>query len=310
MDDWKEFDLSKAPKYPLTELLDFIVDNRGKTVPTSNTGIALIATNCIRNEYLYPLYEKVRYVSDETYKTWFRSHPQSGDIIFVNKGTPGRTALVPNPVDFCIAQDMMAFRVKENVIYNKYLLAVLRSRDIQQYIFNSQVGTIIPHFKKEQLKNLLIPLPKMAVQKRIGDFYYIFSKKEEVNRRIKENLEQQAQALFKYWFVDFEPFRDGEFVKSELGMIPKGWRVGKIGDIATIVSGKRPANRASIKTEDSTIPLIGASGIMGYTSDYLYESKILVTGRVGTHGVIMRFNNKCWPSDNTLVIQSKYYEFV
>ena len=104
MEEWKDYKISNAPRYPLTDLLEFIVDNRGKTVPTSRTGIALIATNCIRNEYLYPLYEKIRFVSDDTYKTWFRSHPQPGDIIFVNKGTPGRTALVPDPVDFCIAQ--------------------------------------------------------------------------------------------------------------------------------------------------------------------------------------------------------------
>ena len=138
MEELDKYNVSNAPKHPLTELLEFIVDNRGKTVPTSDTGIALIATNCIRNECLYPKYEKIRYVSDEIYRTWFRSHPQPGDIIFVNKGTPGRTALVPDPVDFCIAQDMMAFRVKKDVGYNKYLLAVLRSRDIQQFIFNSQ----------------------------------------------------------------------------------------------------------------------------------------------------------------------------
>ena len=241
MEEWKDYNISNAPRYPLTDLLEFIVDNRGKTVPTSSTGIALIATNCIRNEYLYPLYEKVRFVSDDTYKTWFRSHPQPGDIIFVNKGTPGRTALVPDPVDFCIAQDMMAFRVKKELVDNKYLLAVLRCREFQLFIANSQVGTIIPHFKKEQLKSLLIPLPSMEVQQRIGDFYYSFSQKIEVNKRINENLEQQAQALFKSWFVDFEPFKDGEFVESELGMIPKGWRVGTLDQIGEIIGGGTPS---------------------------------------------------------------------
>ena len=100
MEEWKRNSIYNAPQVPLTELLDFIVDNRGKTVPTSEKGIALIATNCIKNEFLYPVYEKVRYVSQDIYETWFRSHPQPGDIIFVNKGTPGKTALVPNPVNF------------------------------------------------------------------------------------------------------------------------------------------------------------------------------------------------------------------
>ena len=101
-------------------LLKNIVDNRGKTCPTTDKGIALIATNCIVNNHLYPLYEKVRYVSEEVYKSWFRDHPKPGDMIFVLKGTPGRVAWVPDPVDFCIAQDMVAIRADEKKIYPKY----------------------------------------------------------------------------------------------------------------------------------------------------------------------------------------------
>ena len=128
---------------------------------------------------------------------------------------------------------MMAFRLKPDVVYNRYLLAVLRSREIQHFITNNQVGTIIPHFKKEQLKTLMIPLPEMRLQKEIGDIYFYFSEKAEVNRRINENLEQQAQALFKSWFVDFEPFKDQPFVESELGMIPEGWRVVSLDDMTS-----------------------------------------------------------------------------
>ena len=85
----------------------FVVDNRGKTVPTAPSGHKLIATNCVTNNALFPVYEKIRYLSEETYQTWFRAHPIPGDILFVNKGTPGRVCLVPDPVDFCIAQDRL-----------------------------------------------------------------------------------------------------------------------------------------------------------------------------------------------------------
>ena len=68
-------------------------------------------------------------------------------------------------------------------------------------------------------------IEKLSILKSLDD-------KIEVNRKINENLEQQAQALFKSWFVDFEPFKNGEFVESELGMIPKGWRVGKLENFA------------------------------------------------------------------------------
>ena len=217
-----------CPKQPITELLSFIVDNRGKTVPTTEKGYKLIATNCIRNEKLYPSYEKVRYLSEETYNNWFRSHPKPGDIIFVNKGTPGRVCMVPDPVDFCIAQDMIALRADNEKIYNKYLFAVLRSPIIQKQIYNTNVGDVIPHFKKQFMNQLLIPIPERRIQKFIGDMYFDISYKIELNQKINENLEQQAQAIFKSWFVDFEPFKDSEFVNSELGQIPKGWKVDNL----------------------------------------------------------------------------------
>ncbi|MBR4043293.1 MAG: restriction endonuclease subunit S [Bacteroidaceae bacterium] len=235
-------------KKPITELLEFIVDNRGKTVPTTKTGHILIATNCIKNDSLYPKYEKIRFLSQETYETFFRSHPLPGDIIFVNKGTPGRVCLVPEPVNFCIAQDMIALRANKKKVDNHYLFAVLRSPMIQAQIHNTYVGDVIPHFKKQFMDRLLIPIPSMAIQKKIGDIYYTLCDKIEVNRRINEQLEELAGALFKSWFVDFEPFKDGEFVDSELGMIPKGWKVGTLGDIAGVVMGSSPAG-SSYNTE-------------------------------------------------------------
>ncbi len=180
---WKD-----CPKVPITELLSFIVDNRGKTVPTANDGWKLIATNCVTNNTLFPVYEKVRYLTQETYETWFRAHPMPGDILFVNKGTPGRVCMVPDPVDFCIAQDMIALRADDKKIYNKYLFAVLRSREIQQQIYNTNVGDVIPHFKKQFMDQLLIPVPDRKIQEKIGNLYYQLSYKVELNKKINENL--------------------------------------------------------------------------------------------------------------------------
>ena len=177
-----------CPKVPITELLSFIVDNRGKTVPTANDGWKLIATNCVTNNTLFPVYEKVRYLTQETYETWFRAHPMPGDILFVNKGTPGRVCMVPDPVDFCIAQDMIALRADDKKIYNKYLFAVLRSREIQQQIYNTNVGDVIPHFKKQFMDQLLIPVPDRKIQEKIGNLYYQLSYKVELNKKINENL--------------------------------------------------------------------------------------------------------------------------
>ena len=213
-------------RVPLTELLSFVVDNRGKTVPTAPSGHKLIATNCVTNNALFPVYEKIRYLSEETYQTWFRAHPIPGDILFVNKGTPGRVCLVPDPVDFCIAQDMIALRADESKIYPKYLFAVLRSREIQQQIYNTNVGDVIPHFKKQFLDQLLIPIPERSIQESIGDLYYVLSLKAERNKKINDNLEQQAQSYFQELFVD--------------NANPE-WTTGTISDLGAVVGGSTPS---------------------------------------------------------------------
>jgi len=172
----------EAERIPFSELLDEVIDNRGKTCPTAKSGVPLIATNCIRNELLYPTYDKVRFVSKETYDTWFRGHPRPGDIIFVNKATPGRVCLVPDPVDFCIAQDMVAVRANEKKVYPKFLFALLRSPAVQAKIGQMHVGTLIPHFKKGDFDKLLLPIPKRKVQEFVGDNYFVLSAKIDVNR--------------------------------------------------------------------------------------------------------------------------------
>lgn len=245
----------EAKLVPFSELLSAVVDNRGKTCPTSESGIPLIATNCIRNELLYPSYDKVRYVSRETYESWFRDHPEPGDLIFVLKGTPGRVCIAPNPVDFCIAQDMVGLRADPEKVYPKYLFALLRSPRIQAKIEQMHVGTMIPHFKKGDFERLLLPIPDRKTQEFIGDTHYTLSSKIDLNRRMHDTLESMTRAVFTSWFVDFDPVHakaeggdpglpkeladlfPNSFKRSELGEIPTGWDARPIPEIAEVVYG-------------------------------------------------------------------------
>lgn len=265
----------KIEEIRFTDLVAQIIDNRGRTCPTVDTGFPLIATNCVRNELLYPAFEKLRYVSKETYKTWFRGHPAPGDLIFVCKGTPGRLCMTPDPVNFCIAQDMVAVRPNPDRVYPKYLFAILRSQQVQTQIENMHVGTLIPHFKKGDFSKLMLPVPNRKIQEAIGDSYFDFSAKIECNRRMNATLESMARALFQSWFVDFDPVRaklDGRaptgidpataalfpdsFQDSELGPIPKGWKVATLGQICEQGGG-------SIQT--------GPFGTQLHASDYVDE---------------------------------------
>ena len=215
--------------------------------------------------------------------------------------------------------------VSDNTVFESHLIRLRINKKLANpyfiyYYFNSRYGkeqikslvqqVAAAGIRGKELINLMIKCPSLPTQQKIANILSSLDDKIEVNRRINEQLEELAQALFKSWFVDFEPFKDGEFVESELGMIPEGWKVGKLGDVANISSGKRPPMKQSVMTEAINIPLIGASSVMGFTNDILYNKPIIVIGRVGTHGIVQRFNTPCWPSDNTLVIESTNYEYV
>lgn len=210
---------------PFGSLLKKVVDNRGRTCPVGENGIPLIATNCIVNSHLYPQFEKVRYVNQETYDNWFRGHPQPGDMIFVLKGTPGRVAWVPDPVGFCIAQDMVAIRADERKIYPKYLFAVLRSSTTQQEIEGLHVGSLIPHFKKGDFDDLQIPCVAPETQKYIGDQYFDITLKIDLLHRQNQTLEAMTETLFRQWFVE-EAQED--------------WGEGKLGDEFDFIMGQSP----------------------------------------------------------------------
>jgi len=274
-----------CPRVPITQLLEFIVDNRGKTVPTAQSGHKLIATNCVTNNTLFPVYEKIRYLSDETYRTWFRAHPIPGDILFVNKGTPGRVCMVPDPIDFCIAQDMIALRADDAKIYNKYLFAVLRSHEIQQQIYNTSVGDVIPHFKKQFMDQLLIPVPDRKIQEAIGDLYYVLSYKVEHNKKINDNLQQQAQAIYASMFIiNADP----------------AWTQGHLSDLITVKYGKDHK-----KLADGVYPVFGSGGIMRYVERPLYTGESVLIPRKGTLNNVMYVNEPFWSVDTMFFTEMK-----
>lgn len=285
-----------CPRVPITQLLEFIVDNRGKTVPTAPSGHKLIATNCVTNNTLFPLYEKVRYLSDETYRTWFRSHPIPGDILFVNKGTPGRVCMVPDPIDFCITQDMIALRADDSKIYNKYLFTVLRSHEIQQQIYNTNVGDVIPHFKKQFMDQLLIPVPDRKVQEAIGDLYYALSYKVEHNKKINDNLQQQAAALFAN-FYDHAETEVGftEIIQILGGGTPKTGESSYWNGNVPFFTPKDVGSPYTLSTEKT----ITEEGLAHCNSRLYPVNTVFVTargtvGKVGLPGVPMAMNQSCY----------------
>ncbi|MED4853724.1 restriction endonuclease subunit S, partial [Caldifermentibacillus hisashii] len=207
----------------------------------------------------------------------------------------------------------------KKILDNKFMYYYLSQDGFFSYVTATAKGTKMPRGDKTAIMNYKINLPTIQEQENIVRILTSLDKKIEINNEINKKLEEMAQAIFKHWFVDFEfpnengePYKSsgGEMVESELGMIPKGWNIGVLDELIEISSGKRPSIKAQVINEELSIPLVGASSIMGYTNEFNYNEPVLVIGRVGTHGIVQRFNTKIWASDNTLVIKSKYYEYV
>ncbi|MEI8081637.1 MAG: restriction endonuclease subunit S [Actinomycetes bacterium] len=187
-------------EHSLADLVSEVVDNRGRSCPTTSAGFPLIATNCIKDDLRYPVFENVRYISVETRKTWFRAHPEPGDIVFVCKGSPGRVALVPNPVTFAIAQDMVALRADKSLVDPIYLYYLLESDQTRAKIENLHVGTMIPHFKKGDFDKLRLSVhDDLSEQARIAHALGAMDKTIELNRQLIRGLDDLSDAAFDAW---------------------------------------------------------------------------------------------------------------
>jgi type I restriction enzyme S subunit len=256
-------------------------------------------------------HEKVR---NKNLKGQFKKTFQKNDILFSEiRPINQRNAFVDFEADDYIASTkLMVLRPKDNTILPEYMFRFLNSHGVLRFLQSlaeTRSGTF-PQITFSEVAHLSMKLPPLPTQRVIVDTLSCLDAKIEVNNRIIKNLEEQAQAIFKSWFIDFGPFQEGEFVESTLGNIPRDWKVGRLDDLMEITSGKRPGIREGLPINGIKVPVVGASKIMGYTNEVLFDDKIIVIGRVGTHGVIQRFDYPCWPSDNTLVIKSHFYEFV
>jgi len=188
-------------------------------------------------------------------------------------------------------------------------------------------GSVFGNATRRDLETLRVPWRERECDRRaIAHILGTLDDKIELNRRMSQTLEAMARALFKAWFVDFDPVHakmEGRWqrgqslpglpahlydlfpdrlVDSELGEIPEGWRVGRLGDLAQVTSGKRPNKVCPEPQPYASISLWGGNGPMGYVTEPLYSTPILLTGRVGTLGSVFRIATPCWPSDNTLVV--------
>lgn len=281
-----------------------------------NGSIRWLSSGETRKTFIYDTEKKITELGIKNSSTKLA---KKDDVVIASAGqghTRGQTSLCK--VDTYINQSLISLRSDKNKVDPNYLFYNIYSRynELRQI---SDGHSIRGSLTTKIIKDLKIKLPPLDEQKAIANILSSLDEKIEINNKINDTLENMAQELFKRWFVDFEfpdengePYRSsgGEMVDSDLGLIPKGWEVKFLELISKIKSGKRPPVKQEKRSKEANYPIAGASKIMGYTNAYNFDSDILVIGRVGTHGIIQRYNDQVWASDNTLVITSEIYEFV
>ena len=179
---------------------------------------------------------KVTYISWEKYYESPEIMIEPGDIVFSKTGTVGWSTFikeVSHPIT--LNPQLVVFKdIKINPVYLSY---VMRSHLFKMLVKNITGGSAVPTLSQKDLGNLEFPIADSKTQNEIASILSSFDSKIECNRKICNNLEAQAQAIFKNWFVDFAPFKDGKFVESELGMIPEGWKVSTLAEYVDNLSG-------------------------------------------------------------------------
>ena len=230
MEEWKE--------YKLKDICIKITDGSHSSPRGVDDGYPMFSVKDMQ-EYGFD-YSNCKYVSYDDFLSLKQNDcvPQKGDVLVAKDGSYLKQIFVCKETrDEGILSSIAIFR-PNTLVDSFFLCYLLKSPEVYNYIANNCVsGSALPRIVLKDFKEVKLRVPSLAKQKEVVSILKSLDDKIEVNRKINENLEQQAQALFKSWFVDFEPFKNGEFVESELGMIPKGWIIKSLSEIADYVNG-------------------------------------------------------------------------
>ena len=205
-----------------------------------------------------------------------------------------------------VSDNAIAAKAKEGND-NEYLYYLLSSLNLNHH----HIGGAQPLMTQDIIGRIEVVVPqKKDDQRRIASILSSLDRKIELNNKINADLEEMAQAIFKNWFVDFEPFRDGKFVDSELGMIPEGWKVGRLGELCDFKRGKNLLTKNAI---DEGVPVV-AGGLEPSCYHNVANTGapvITVSGSGANAGFMRMYHVPVWASDCSFIdISCENFYFV
>lgn len=286
--EWKEVTLG--------EITNLVIDYRGKTPlklgsSWSDSGYRALSAKNIKTGQIVAE-DSIRFVDEELYRKWMKDEVKKGDILITSEAPFGQIYYWDSDEKIVLSQRLFDVRLNDEVCH-KYVYYFMTSHRYQKDLEGRATGTTVTGLRQPELLKSTILLPPLSAQRSISSILSSLDRKIELNNKINADLEEMAQAIFKNWFVDFEPFKDGKFVDSELGMIPEGWKVGRADDFYQINIGKTPPRKEhkwfSTNPADKiwvSIANMGNSGI--FISD---SSEYLTKEAVDRHNIIMVHRN-------------------
>ena len=244
---------------------------------------------------------------------------RNGDTIMA-RITPclenGKTAeisiLGENEVGFG-STEFIVLRKKETLSGQGFIYYLSISPALREIAIQSMVGSSgRQRVQQSVLDNSVFLFPPLPEQKVIADTLSCLDDKIELNNRINRTLEEMAQVIFKSWFVDFEPFQGGEFVDSELGSIPKGWRVGTLGECIELFDSQRvPLSSRQRENMKKTYPYYGATSMMDYVDNYFFDGMYVLLGEDGSvvddngYPILQYVWGKFWVNNHAHILKGK-----
>ncbi len=293
----------------LEDCMDAIIDYRGKTPTKSSSGIPLVTARVIKDGRFLPFTE---FIEESEYDKWMRRGiPRPGDIVLTTEAPLGEVAQLGNQ-KIALAQRVITLRGKDRVLDNTFLKYLLLTDQFKHQLDGRATGTTVTGIKQSELRKLTLTLPSFQIQKSIAHILGTLDDKIELNRGMNETLEGMAQALFRSWFVDFDPvidnalaaghtipeplqrraaarqklshqqpslpndlkqlFPDRFYETNELGWVPVGWEVRQLGEFLQVKRGGSP--RPIHDFLDTTgLPWVKISDATAASSRFLIETK-------------------------------------
>ena len=275
--------------------------------------------------------EEARQISESDFASLVKQgcQPEVGDVLIAKDGNSAldTTCLVKEPLDAVLLSSVAILRPNPEKLVPEFLKQHLSCPRTIEYLKSEFIsGAAIPRVILKDFRRAIVNVPPIEEQHAIAHILGTLDDKIELNRKQNETLEAMARALFKAWFVDFEPVRakmenrwqrgqslpglpahlydlfPDRLVESELGEIPEGWEIRPVGDFAEFKGGKQ-LEKEKISAVGQ-IPVFGGAGIMGYTDEHNADGFVITVGRVGAYcGQFFSHRGKAWINNNASLIR-------